>query len=334
MKDLLNKHVSLFIRNLEAIDYLENFLVSAVAAILAIRVFLTLTGFPQIAGAGLHIAHVLWGGVFMAIALFFSLFFLNKEARHISAVLGGAGFGTFIDELGKFITADNNYFFQPTIALIYLIFVILFLLIRTLEKNIQPTQKEYALNALEHVKEAVFNDLDKIEKEKVELYLKKMDPKDSITKAIIQILESEKLKNSEDVYILSRLKNYLRTKYTQTVRRKRFANYIMWFFVIIAFANLVNAFLDTTQVLNFWDVGLVLSSLLSVVYILCGVYFYYKSHHLKSYQSYKMSVIVSILLVQFFKFYHNQLSALIGLLVYTTVLAALDFLISELEPAK
>ena len=56
------KKKSAFIRNLEAGNYLENFLVSAVSAILVIRLFLKLTGYPQISNSTLHIAHLLWGG--------------------------------------------------------------------------------------------------------------------------------------------------------------------------------------------------------------------------------------------------------------------------------
>jgi len=40
---------------------------------------------------------------------------------------GKANNKKFIDELGKFITSDNNYFFQPTISLIYIVFIIIFL---------------------------------------------------------------------------------------------------------------------------------------------------------------------------------------------------------------
>jgi len=53
-----------FIKNIEAGDYLENFLISAVASILIIRVFLALTNYPQVSGGVFHISHLLWGGDF------------------------------------------------------------------------------------------------------------------------------------------------------------------------------------------------------------------------------------------------------------------------------
>ena len=58
---MINRH--LFARNIEAGNLLESFLVSAVASVLAIRSFLYLTGYPQLSGRGLHIAHLLWGGL-------------------------------------------------------------------------------------------------------------------------------------------------------------------------------------------------------------------------------------------------------------------------------
>ena len=38
----------------------------------------------------------------------------GQTRQALAAIVGGAGFGTFIDELGKFITSDNDYFFRPT----------------------------------------------------------------------------------------------------------------------------------------------------------------------------------------------------------------------------
>src|SRR6185369_15433338 len=100
-----------------------------------IRFYLKVTGYPQISPEGFHIAHMLFGGFLMLIALLLVFSFLSRAAVHLAAIIGGLGFGTFIDELGKFITSDNNYFFQPTIAIIYVIFVLLFLLSRALESR-------------------------------------------------------------------------------------------------------------------------------------------------------------------------------------------------------
>jgi hypothetical protein len=56
----------------------------------------------------------------MVIAIGLLLTLLGRGPRVPAAIVGGVGFGFFIDELGKFITEDNNYFFEPAAALIYL----------------------------------------------------------------------------------------------------------------------------------------------------------------------------------------------------------------------
>jgi hypothetical protein len=141
-------------RDVEAGLYLQDFLVAAVAAILLTRVFLGLTGFPRMGGGGLHIAHMLWGGLLMLVALVLLLAILGKRTKRLAALIGGAGFGLFVDELGKFITADNDYFFQPTIALIYSLLVLLFLGFRGIERR-SLSDDELLANAADMVREVV-----------------------------------------------------------------------------------------------------------------------------------------------------------------------------------
>jgi len=57
----------------------------------------------------------------MMIALVINLGYINKSATTIWRQPWGPRFGAFIDELGKFITGDNNYFYRPTVALIYIV---------------------------------------------------------------------------------------------------------------------------------------------------------------------------------------------------------------------
>src|SRR5436305_1593218 len=106
------------IRNGDGPDLLLQLLVCAVGTVLAIRYYLERTGYPQIGGGGLHIAHMLWGGFFMVVALVLLLGFIGRRPQRLGSIFGGVGFGLFIDELGKFITRDNDYFFRPTVALI------------------------------------------------------------------------------------------------------------------------------------------------------------------------------------------------------------------------
>lgn len=129
-------------------DLLDTFLVSAVAAVILIRIFLEATGYPQLGGGGLHIAHVLWGGLGMLIAIVLLLLFLTSTTRLVAALVGGAGFGAFVDELGKFVTSDNDYFFKPTAAILYAIFVILFLATREIRRFRALSPEESLVNAV------------------------------------------------------------------------------------------------------------------------------------------------------------------------------------------
>ena len=145
---------------------LDTFLVSAVLTILTIRVYLKAANYPQVGGGGLHVAHVLWGGLGMVIAIVILLAFLGSRTQKMAAIIGGIGFGAFVDELGKFLTADNNYFFKPTPALIYSIFVALFLATRQIRRVRKLTPEENLVNAIELSKEIALEHLSAPERER------------------------------------------------------------------------------------------------------------------------------------------------------------------------
>ena len=130
-------------------DLLDTFLISAIATVIVIRIFLEATGYPQLGGGGLHIAHVLWGGLGMLAAIVLLLLYLSPSTRLIAAVVGGAGFGAFVDELGKFVTSDNDYFFKPTAAILYALFVILFLATREIRRFRGLSPEESLVNSVE-----------------------------------------------------------------------------------------------------------------------------------------------------------------------------------------
>ena len=110
------------------------------------------------------IGDLLWGGLLMLIGLLMLVSYLGRTVRTAGAVIGGLGFGFFIDELGKFITSDNDYFFQPIAALIYIIFIALYMATRAMQRRRGFSQREYLVNAVEALVEAARHDLDEGER--------------------------------------------------------------------------------------------------------------------------------------------------------------------------
>src|SRR6266487_5976711 len=136
-------------RDPHAAPHLIAMLVSAVATVLLVRAFLAATGYPQIGGGGLHIAHVLWGGLLMVVGLVLLLSFVGPVIRPLAAVLSGVGIGLFIDEIGKFVTSDNDYFYRPAAAVMYVIVVSLVLLVHVMHGRRPHCPQEHLAAAVD-----------------------------------------------------------------------------------------------------------------------------------------------------------------------------------------
>jgi len=319
-----------FIFDLEAGGYIENFMISAVCSIIGIRVYLALLDYPKVGGSGLHIAHMLWGGMLMFLALVALLAFLNKEAKNFASVVGGFGFGLFIDELGKFITSDNNYFFEPAIALIYVLFMALFLLYRLLEKTLSATPKDYAVNALEVMKEVVLYDLDEQEKSRAIWYLKHSNAKDPVIVALKQAFKKMEVNAEIKPHVISLVKNNLYTYYVKAIQSSFFASALVFVFILYSVVSFIDGLGDLNTFMDFWDWGHFISSSITSILAMLGVYYLARiNSRLRAYRAFKAAILTHLLLTQFFLFYFDQLAALSSLVINVSLYVAVQYFINQ-----
>jgi hypothetical protein len=134
--------------------YLFVTLISFAGSVSVTRLFLELTGYPQIGSGNIHIAHVLWGGLILFIAALLPLIFSNRWALDWSAILTGVGVGLFIDEVGKFITRTNDYFTPSAAPIIYSFFLLTVLIYLEVRRR-----RKYASRALMY---EIFEDLEEV----------------------------------------------------------------------------------------------------------------------------------------------------------------------------
>lgn len=349
------KRARFLVRNFEAGAAVETFLIAAIASILVIRLFLRLTNYPQLGSGGLHVAHMLWGGLSMLAAIIILLSFLGKTAAALGSILGGIGFGMFIDEVGKFVTSDNNYFFKPAVALIYLIFVLLFLVLRALHARREFTDHEYLVNALRAMEEAARRDMDEEEQQLALDYLKQSNAQLPLVAALKDALAHTDLRARVEPSMFARGKMLVTDFYQFIAGARWFGLAVIVFFIgqlivksIYVFVLIFIVGLRREQILNYRIIGLIAgqiqhlsfldwaeiaSSLLSGIFVLGGVLLIRRAK-LTAYRMFERSILVSILLTQVFAFYKEQFSALLGLLFNIGVLLALRFMIERERAAQ
>ncbi|HNR01663.1 MAG TPA: hypothetical protein PKK59_03925 [Anaerolineaceae bacterium] len=142
-----------------AAQYLMITLLSFAVSISGTRLFLELTGYPRLARGEIHIAHVLWGGLFLFISALLPLILANEWGLRLSALLAGLGIGFFIDEVGKFITQTNDYFHPAAAPIVYVFFLLTVLLFAFIRNRRKSSSRSEMYEILERFHEVLDHDL-------------------------------------------------------------------------------------------------------------------------------------------------------------------------------
>jgi len=339
------------LRDFEAGRQLDLLLVAGVSAVLGIRFALALTGYPQVGGDTLHVAHMLWGGLLMLVALVLLLSFVGRGPQRLAALLGGLGFGTFIDEVGKFVTNDNDYFYQPSVAIIYVVFVLLYLTIRSLHRERAATRPEYLVNAMLDLQEIAAGDLDASERDRALRYLDRYGARRAPAPALRDILADADLVAARSPGRLARAAREARTRYRHLASSRWFGRGLIAFFVAIFAARLLRVvalFVPLPQVgerlLRVPLVGrttvvgtelkplqwlLIGSNLLADVLVALGVVAVLRGRLLQALRRFQRSILVTLFLTQVFVFYQVEWLGLVEFVFLLLVFFALRFLIER-----
>ncbi len=325
-------HSPFKVRDLSSPYLTELWLVSAVATILLVRLYLQLTGYPQVGGATLHIAHMLWGALAMVISFGMLLIMASAVWKPTAAIIGGFGFGLFIDELGKFITQDNDYFYRPAIALIYAVLVVLFLITRTIDRYDKITPGDRMLYAAQCIDQLVIGRLDEEGREAGLRHLEKSGNTSPLARKMREILEDADVAPSASRSRLLDWRDRASRVYWRLVGKRWLWRLVVFGFVIqvinflgsLALAVADDRF-DVSDGLSFSEVGALFSGFVAGGLAAYGLVMIARKHRLRGLRALANSTLVTLLFGQFFAFAANQFAALGSLTLQLVILGVLRF---------
>lgn len=347
-KELVGRLINNPIRRYDFVQKLEWFLLTSITTILVIRTQLWLTNYPQLGGGGLHIAHLLYGGIFMLIAIWFSLIYLNRWSKTASAIIGGVGFGFFIDELGKFITSDNNYFFKPAAGIIYLVFIILFLIVRELSRR-QTLDNQTALaNAMAFLPQTVTGEFGKDELTIANALLDQSDQSDPRVGRTRAYFSEIALAPTKPPSRTSLFIDRIHARITALTQWPRFGSVVIMVVIawgVISLLGVLDLQFDLGveaqnhadvphESVDFLTVARTLSILTSVVFIGIGIYKMRRDEHQAAYSNFGRALLVSIFVTRVFSFVEAQFGAVFGLLLDVILYSAVAELASQDKQQK
>ncbi|GAA4489187.1 hypothetical protein GCM10023094_50360 [Rhodococcus olei] len=321
-----------------ALARFELFLLAAVATVLITRAYLAATGYPQIGGGALHVAHVLWGGLLMAVALVAVEIAYGTRVRMLSALAGGIGFGLFVDEIGKFVTADVDYFFQPAIAMIYVVFVLFYLVAReAVTRAGLPDRRRLAIGA-GAVTDLAFGRLDDVRRRAVLAVLDGVgDPGLHPTAASLRdALLTQSVPPRDLGSRVTRVRGSVARRADAVLGHRVMRRIVLTLFVVqalLTIAAVVTALVsdNDSAVDDLSDTLVQVSSTVSGALAVLGVWFLWRGPYRRALRLLRASIVVDLLVTQVFLFAQEQWDALAGFVVSLLMLGCLRLAIRAEE---
>lgn len=332
------------VRNVEFAQLFDTFFITAITTILLIRFYLKVTGYPQIGGSTLHISHLLPGTLFLLASVLVLLAAVNRAARGFAAFLAGLGFGLVWDELGKFITKDNDYFFHATPGLIYITFVVLYLVVRYSSQR-KLTENDYIANVLDLLKDAAIKDLDVREYEHAKQLMAHVSPNHALYDSTREMLESVKPSPMRWPSLLDKFLNGIKWPLLTLSRQKVFPRLVITVALIYGFVSLAAAAFffagatlpDSRHVITILqgdesDVAGALAALISAILSVAAALRYFGGRVRRAYKLFEQSLLVNIFIGQVILFFKSQAVALTWLAITLLLLINLELLSAEKTP--
>jgi hypothetical protein len=328
------------VRNVEFGRLFDSFFISAVSTILIVRFYLSVTGYPQIGSSTLHISHLLPGTILLLAAVLVMLAAVNRAARDFAAIVAGVGFGLSWDELGKFITQTNNYFFKPTLGLIYLTFVLLYLLARWAGQK-RLSQDDYIANAIDLIKEAAIKDLDFWEYEHAKELMLHVSPNHVLYRPTMEMLKTVKPTNARKPLLTDKIVNTVMRPvhilsewkyFTQMVVTVAITYGIINIFVTLIYLyGAFNAENIKFNILNGDEADLVgaISALITVLMLSYGAYYYKIGRHKRAYELFESGLLIEVFVGQVILFFKSPSIAIAGLFITLFLLVNIKLLSVE-----
>lgn len=328
---VMNKNL---IKRENAADLILILMISGLITLLVTRFYLQLRGWPTISFGVWHIAHANWGGILMVIGCMLTLIFHGEKIRKTSAIVSGMGWGLFVDEVGKYITKNNDYWFQPAIIIIYISFIILYLIYRHLEINQLQDTKTLLYTAITKLEDVAENELDDNEKREMVKNLEKVIRKEkdlnikNLAKGLKLFFEKQETKkinpNSWWRVLITKTGYYSYNKFFKT----RMVTYGL---VVYASVWAIDRIQETIRILinpqkmqmlqKFSDgydlisksdfymmTGKIFFDLIAAIFFVMGIFFMTTKKKFKGLRFFQMGLIVSIFLSSVFKLYFEQFS--------------------------
>ncbi|WP_250445489.1 hypothetical protein [Actinotalea sp. C106] len=321
-------------RDPAATSHLAGFVVASVATVLLTRGYLAVMDYPQIGGGGLHVAHVLWGGLLMALAFVLLLSFAGPVVRPAGALLGGIGFGLFVDEVGKFVTSDNDYFYEPTAALIYLVTVALVLLGEALHGRTPHHPVEYLAGAADHAVAGLAGGFTTRTRAEAHALVDRAGPVrgEAEVRALLDVAETDSSELPNPIEAVGHAVVGL-------MRRLVSTSWAPWLTVGVLLLSTVGtvgrgvlAWVQGAQVPAWIVVGLLVSAAIGTGFAALGLW-WVRGARARGYRWFRRAVLVNLLVTQVFLFRVEQWSATTGLIVDLLLLGLVAAELNQMSEA-